>query len=181
MISELVSKTSLAQSRAAGSLRDVKEAALKNLTHQINALFYLLTLSSFLTSSWERTSARCFRKKKKILEEANWSRDSFFKTDPLEFQFQICLIQLGLNSTVCRLHARFFFFCPFQVGHRSGPLKHRQHPENFKSTTPTNAESEVWIQIWVIHFLLYTSFILRDVKEISGYKDYDYFVCWGKI
>lgn len=113
MISELVSKTSLAQSRAAGSLRDVKEAALKNLTHQINALFYLLTLSSFLTSSWERTSARCFRKKKKILEEANWSRDSFFKTDPLEFQFQICLIQLGLNSTVCRLHARFFFFLSF--------------------------------------------------------------------
>lgn len=61
----MVSKTPLAQSRAAGSRRDVKEAALKNLTLRINALFYLLTLSSFLTWSWERTSARCFRKKKK--------------------------------------------------------------------------------------------------------------------
>lgn len=110
MISEMVSKTPLAQSRAAGSRRGVKETALKNLTHRINALFYLLTLSSFLTSRWEITSARCYRKKqKKTSEEANWSRDSFFRTDPLEFQFEISFIQLGVNSTVCRLQTCFVF------------------------------------------------------------------------
>lgn len=59
MISEMVWKTSSAQSRAAG--------LLKNPARQMNGwlFFNLFTSSLFLTSSWTRASGRCFRRKEK--------------------------------------------------------------------------------------------------------------------